>query len=53
MDEIPHIINEFKLAARNAIEAGNFTYYYIMHKCLRIGTIVRMPRTSSYLRMDL
>jgi hypothetical protein len=25
-DEIPHIVNDFKLAARNAIEAGNFTY---------------------------
>jgi 12-oxophytodienoic acid reductase len=25
-DEIPNIVNDFRLAARNAIEAGNFTY---------------------------
>jgi 12-oxophytodienoic acid reductase len=27
-DEIPQIVNDFRLAARNAIEAGNFTNLY-------------------------
>ncbi|RHN53336.1 putative 12-oxophytodienoate reductase [Medicago truncatula] len=27
-EEIPNIVNDFRLAARNAIEAGNFTYLY-------------------------
>ena len=27
-DEIPHIVNDFRLAARNAIEAGKFTSLY-------------------------
>jgi len=31
-DEIPNIVNDFRLAARNAIEAGNFTNLY---KCLQ------------------
>ena len=31
-DEIPNIVNDFRLAARNAIEAGNFTNLY---KCLK------------------
>jgi len=26
-DEIPHIVNDFRLAARNAIEAGNLTKF--------------------------
>jgi len=26
-DEIPHIVNDFRLAARNAIEAGNITKF--------------------------
>jgi len=27
-NEIPNIVRDFRLAARNAIEAGNFTYLY-------------------------
>jgi hypothetical protein len=34
-DEIPNIVNDFRLAARNAIEAGNFTdNYYLVFVCL-------------------
>jgi hypothetical protein len=33
-DEIPNIVNDFRLAARNAIEAGNFTdNYYVVFVC--------------------
>jgi len=31
-DEIPNIVNDFRLAARNAIEAGNFTN---LNKCIK------------------
>ena len=27
-DEIAHVVNDFKLAARNAIEAGNLTGFF-------------------------
>ena len=29
-DEIPHIVNDFRLAAKNAIEAGNFFYLFLV-----------------------
>jgi 12-oxophytodienoic acid reductase len=30
-DEIPNLVNDFKLAARNAIEAGNLADLYKCH----------------------
>ncbi|KAJ1384371.1 NADH:flavin oxidoreductase/NADH oxidase, N-terminal [Sesbania bispinosa] len=33
-DEIPHIVNDFRVAARNAIQAGNFTDL-VVYECLQ------------------
>jgi 12-oxophytodienoic acid reductase len=33
-EEIPNIVNDFKLAARNAIEAGKFIYLKFLHNSI-------------------
>jgi len=39
-DEIPHIVNDFRLAARNAIEAGKFTAHYRFFTKLKHASII-------------
>lgn len=45
-DEIPHVVNDFRLAARNAIEAGNLINN-VSYRCANVKILDKVSNSST------